>query len=157
MAPVRVARAFRLPIIAIMTALALPGCMRSSDPVAVAQPQGDLDSMAYGQPYSPAPAVVVADSGGGAIAALSASFAGPRRAYAAVPSAYAEAPVPVRYDAAYRLDAGDRLRVVVYGQEGLTNTYAIDAGGSITMPLIGLVPARGRTPAGLAADITAKL
>jgi polysaccharide export outer membrane protein len=61
------------------------------------------------------------------------------------------------YDAAYRLDAGDRLRVVVYGQEGLTNTYAIDAGGSITMPLIGAVPARGRTPAGLAAEIAAKL
>ena len=65
--------------------------------------------------------------------------------------------MPVAYDTAYRLDAGDKLRVVVYGQEGLTNTYAIDAGGSITMPLIGSVPARGRTPAGLAADITAKL
>src|SRR6202048_769542 len=65
--------------------------------------------------------------------------------------------MPVRYDAAYRLDAGDRLRVVVYGQEGLTNIYAIDAGGSITMPLIGSVPARGRTTAGLAAGIAAKL
>ena len=31
---------------------------------------------------------------------------------------------------AYHLDAGDRLRVVVYGQEGLTNTYAISAGGT---------------------------
>ena len=31
------------------------------------------------------------------------------------------------------------------------------AGGSITMPLIGAVPARGRTPAGLASEITAKL
>src|SRR5207248_9130954 len=40
---------------------------------------------------------------------------------------------------------------------GLTNTYAIDAGGSITMPLIGSVPARGRTTAGLAAAISAKL
>jgi polysaccharide export outer membrane protein len=49
------------------------------------------------------------------------------------------------------------LRVVVYGQEGLTNTYAIDAGGSITMPLIGSVPARGRTPAALAAEISGKL
>lgn len=58
---------------------------------------------------------------------------------------------------AYRLDAGDRLRVVVYGQEGLTNTYSIDAAGSITMPLIGAVPARGRTPAGLAAEITTRL
>ena len=58
---------------------------------------------------------------------------------------------------AYHLDTGDKLRVVVYGQEGLTNTYAIDASGSITMPLIGSVPARGSTPAGLAADIAAKL
>ena len=70
--------------------------------------------------------------------------------------AYAE-PRPLRYDAAYHLDAGDRLRVVVYGQEGLTNTYAIDAGGSITMPLIGPVRARGRTTAGLALEISAKL
>ena len=69
-------------------------------------------------------------------------------------AAYAE---PVRHDSAYHLDAGDKLRVVVYGQEGLTNTYAIDAGGSITMPLIGSVPARGRTTAGLAAEIAGRL
>jgi polysaccharide export outer membrane protein len=150
MAPVRVARAFRLPIIA---ALALSGCMRSAAPDAVVQSQADLDSIAYGQPYRSAP-VVVADSGG-AIAALRSSFAGPSRAYASAPVVYAAAPMP--NDTAYHLDAGDRLRVVVYGQEGLTNTYAIDAGGSITMPLIGAVPARGRTPARLAADITAKL
>jgi len=78
------------------------------------------------------------------------AYAGP----APMAAAYAE---PVRYDAAYHLDTGDKLRVVVYGQEGLTNIYAIDAGGSITMPLIGSVPARGRTPAGLAAEINAKL
>jgi polysaccharide biosynthesis/export protein len=155
MAKVRVARAFRLPIIAAMTALALSGCMRTPGPVAVTQPQSDLDSMAYDQPYYPAPQA--ADSGG-AIAALRNSFAAaPRRAYAPVPVAYAAAPMPVRYDAAYRLDAGDKLRVVVYGQDGLTNTYAIDAGGSITMPLIGSVAARGRTPASLAAEISAKL
>ena len=71
--------------------------------------------------------------------------------------AYASVAMPAVHDAAYRLDAGDKLRVVVYGQDGLTNSYAIDAGGSITMPLIGAVPARGRTPAGLAAEIAAKL
>jgi polysaccharide export outer membrane protein len=77
--------------------------------------------------------------------------------YAApVPMAAAYA-APGGHEPAYRLDAGDRLRVVVYGQEGLTNTYAIDAAGSITMPLIGAVPARGRSPAGLAAEITARL
>jgi polysaccharide biosynthesis/export protein len=113
MAPVWVARAFRLPIIAIMTALALSGCMRTTGPVAVAQPPSDLDYMAYGQPYSSAPPSVAADSGG-AISALRNSFAAaPRRAYAPSPVAYAAAPMPPVYDAAYRLDAGDRLRVVV--------------------------------------------
>jgi polysaccharide export outer membrane protein len=156
MAPVRVARAFRLSIFAAMTALALAGGMHAATQVAVAQPQNDLDSMAYGQPYYPA-SQNAADSGG-AIAALRNSFAAaPRRAYAPAPQAYAAAPVAAAYDTAYHLDAGDKLRVVVYGQEGLTNTYAIDAGGSITMPLIGSVPARGRTPAGLASEITAKL
>jgi polysaccharide export outer membrane protein len=72
-------------------------------------------------------------------------------------SAYAAVPAAGRSDTAYRLDAGDRLRVVVYGQDGLTNTYAIDAGGAITMPLIGAVTARGRTNSGLAAEIAAKL
>jgi len=162
MAPVRVARAFRYSIIAAMTALALSGCMRRSAPVAVVQPQSDLDSLAYGQTTNSPPrgaytsSTSVASSGG-AIGALRASFAAsPRRAYAAAPAVYA-APIPVAYDAAYRLDAGDRLRIVIYGQEGLTNTYAIDAGGSITMPLIGAVRARGLTPAGLASEITGKL
>ena len=111
----RVARAFRFPMIAAMATLALSGCTHTSGPVATVQPQGDLDSLAYGPP--------------------------PR-----VSVAYATAPMPVAYDVAYRLDAGDKLRVMVYGQEGLTNTYAVGAGGTITMPLIGSVPARGRTP-----------
>jgi polysaccharide export outer membrane protein len=68
----------------------------------------------------------------------------------------AAAPVII-HDPAYRLDAGDRLRVVVYGQEGLTNSYAVDAAGVVTLPLIGSVPARGCTPAELAAAITSRL
>ncbi len=66
------------------------------------------------------------------------------------------APV-ILHDPAYRLDAGDRLRIVVFGQEGLTNSYSVDAAGVVTMPLIGSVPARGCTPAELAAAITARL
>jgi polysaccharide biosynthesis/export protein len=149
---------------------------------ALAQGQNDLDYMTYGQPggYASAPP---SSDGGGAIAALrralfSASrptydyvqppaealapaYAPPTSAPAPAPApaaydAYAAAP-PARYDSGYRLDAGDKLRVVVYGQEGLTNTYAIDASGSITMPLIGQVPARGRSPASLAAQISARL
>ena len=149
----RVARAFRYSMIAAMTALALAGCMRRSGPVATAAP-GDLDSFAYG---APRPASVVVNSDG-ALSALRAGFVS--RRVVAAPAVYAApmpVPVPIAYDAAYRLDAGDRLRIVIYGQEGLTNTYSIDAGGSITLPLIGSVPARGRTPAGLAAEITARL
>ncbi|WJR78247.1 polysaccharide biosynthesis/export family protein [Bradyrhizobium sp. NP1] len=146
-------RAFRLPIIAAAVALALSGCMQTTYPVAG---PGDLDTMAYGPLYNQ-PAAAGA-SGGGAIGALRNSFASTRApSYAPAPVAYAAAPAPVAYDGGYQLDAGDKLRVVVYGQEGLTNTYAIDAAGSITMPLIGQVPARGRTPAGLAAEIGARL
>ena len=157
MGPVPGARAFRwsnLASLAASAALTLGGCMQTAGPVAMVQPRADLDSMAYGQPYSASQPVVVAD-GGGAIGALRNSFAS---SPAPMPVGYA-APMagPVRYDASYHLDAGDKLRVVVYGQEGLTNSYAIDAGGSITMPLIGAVPARGRTTAGLAGEIAARL
>jgi polysaccharide export outer membrane protein len=150
-----------------MAAVALSGCMQTTYPAAVAQ-RSDLDAMAYGPPAA-APVVVSDNSGGGAIAALRQTMASSPRTYVAqapvpAPAVYT-APMPdpvvvaqpVAYDSAYHLDAGDKLRVVVYGQEGLTNTYAIDAAGSITMPLIGAVAARGRTPAGLAAAITAKL
>ena len=57
----------------------------------------------------------------------------------------------------YTLDAGDKLRVVVFGQDGLTNSYGVDAGGNITMPLIGAVAARGKTTAELSAAISARL
>jgi len=142
-------RAFFLPVIAILAGSFLSGCMQTVSPVAVGQPVSDLDAMAYGPPPVSGPVAATGQSGG-AIAALRESFAA-----APIPVAYA-APAR-RYESAYHLDAGDKLRVVVYGQEGLTNTYAIDAAGSITMPLIGAVPARGRTPAGLAAEITARL
>ena len=82
-----------------------------------------------------------------------------------VPVAYAPPPnVPAAYAPAvpfaqpgYLLDSGDRLRVVVFGQEGLTNAYSVDAGGAIDMPLIGPVLARGATTDELAARISARL
>jgi polysaccharide biosynthesis/export protein len=153
----RVTRALFLPVTAAMAALALAGCMQTTYPVATA-PRSDLDAMAYGQPSYASYPTASADSGG-AISALRASFAAsPDRTYTTpVANAYAAAPAAATHDAPYHLDAGDKLRVVVFGQEGLTNTYAIDAGGSITMPLIGAVAARGKTPAGLAADISARL
>jgi len=58
---------------------------------------------------------------------------------------------------AYTLDSGDRLRVVVFGQEGLTNSYAVDIAGNITLPLIGPVRARGHTTTEVSAAVVARL
>jgi polysaccharide biosynthesis/export protein len=57
----------------------------------------------------------------------------------------------------YSLDSGDRLRIVVFGQDGLSNSYVVDAAGNITMPLIGAVPARGSTTSELARQVGARL
>lgn len=65
--------------------------------------------------------------------------------------------VPAEFDAPYTLDAGDKLRIVVFGQENLTNTYAVDAAGFIAMPLIGQIPARGMTTTDLRATIGQRL
>jgi polysaccharide export outer membrane protein len=54
----------------------------------------------------------------------------------------------------YTLDSGDRLRIMVFGQDGLSNVYAVDADGNVMMPLIGTVQARGLTKEDLAHTIT---
>jgi polysaccharide export outer membrane protein len=154
---VSVVRVLRASLVVTMAVVALSGCMRARL-VAYAPPpppvaDSSLDAVAYGGQVPP-PAVVTA----------APPAAPPRAAYAAAPRgpvAYAPSPSAVMamasYDSGYRLDAGDKLRVVVYGQDGLTNTYSVDAGGNITMPLIGAVAARGETPAQVAQAIAAKL
>jgi polysaccharide export outer membrane protein len=113
-----------------------------------------------------------------AVVALAAAVGGCMRkpgprpiAYDAGPAAAQPAPVPAppavvmappdaamaQTEPAYTLDSGDKLRVVVFGQDGLSNAYAVDAAGFITMPLIGAVAARGRTTTGLSAAIAEKL
>ena len=57
----------------------------------------------------------------------------------------------------YRLDTGDELRIIVFGQTDLTNTYAVDKAGTISMPLIGSVPARGRTTGEIEQDVAKRL
>jgi polysaccharide export outer membrane protein len=113
----------------------------------------------------------------GLIFAQSAPIPGPVPAFAPPPPAVAVPPIidafgpqsgPVLWGSVppvtpapamnhYTLDSGDRLRVVVFGQEGLTNSYLISATGQIDMPLIGAVVARGETSDQLAGRIAAKL
>lgn len=57
----------------------------------------------------------------------------------------------------YTLASGDRLRVIVFGQDSITNSFAVDGAGTISMPLIGLVQAHGRTTHALERGIEAKL
>jgi polysaccharide export outer membrane protein len=57
----------------------------------------------------------------------------------------------------YRLDSSDVLRVIVFGQQDLNNTYTVDQAGYIAMPLIGSVAARGLTVRELEAQITNRL
>lgn len=57
----------------------------------------------------------------------------------------------------YRLDAGDRLRITVFGQTDLTNAYSVDKAGFVAFPLIGSIAARGATPQQLEAAIAQKL
>jgi len=57
----------------------------------------------------------------------------------------------------YTLDTGDKLRIVVFGQDTLSNTYTVDAAGMVTMPLIGAVRARDMTTAALGAAIKSGL
>lgn len=59
--------------------------------------------------------------------------------------------------APYTLASGDRLRIIVFGQESLSNSYAVDGSGHISMPLIGMVEAQGQTTTGLARRIEAQL
>lgn len=57
----------------------------------------------------------------------------------------------------YTLSSGDRLRIIVFGQDNLSNTYSVDGSGRISMPLVGLVDARGLTTAKLEKVIEARL
>lgn len=75
----------------------------------------------------------------------------------AVGGPYAPAPGVTGQDVPYLLDSGDRLRIQVFGQEGLTNSYIVDAAGNVSITLIGTVPARGITPTDLARRISERL
>jgi polysaccharide biosynthesis/export protein len=57
----------------------------------------------------------------------------------------------------YRLGAGDRIRVIVYGDKELSDSFAIADDGTVALPLAGGVQASGRSTAEVAAGIAAAL
>ena len=60
-------------------------------------------------------------------------------------------------DNSYRLDAGDRVRIVVAGQDALSRSYDVDSGGAIEIASVGKVSARGLSTAQLSAAIARRL
>ena len=46
---------------------------------------------------------------------------------------------------AYRLGSGDKLRVIVFGEEDLSGEFEVDGTGNVSLPLIGQVSAQGGT------------
>ena len=58
---------------------------------------------------------------------------------------------------AYTLASGDRLRIIVFGQDSLSNAYIVDGTGRISFPLIGLVECRGLSTAQLEQQIAHRL
>lgn len=57
----------------------------------------------------------------------------------------------------YTLASGDRVRIIVFGQDALSNSYSVDGSGNVAMPLIGSVRAIGQSTQGLERAIEAKL
>ncbi|WP_422718058.1 polysaccharide biosynthesis/export family protein [Falsochrobactrum tianjinense] len=57
----------------------------------------------------------------------------------------------------YRLNSGDRVRITVFEQASLTNNYSVDQSGYIAFPLIGSVPASGKTVKQLEGIVASKL
>ncbi|HVI29303.1 polysaccharide biosynthesis/export family protein [Hansschlegelia sp.] len=83
-----------------------------------------------------------------ALAALLAGCAAPR----AVPP-----PLSADYDEPYVLASGDKLRINVFGQQNLTNSYAVEPDGSIAMPLVGRYQVSGKTSDQVRTGLEAKL
>jgi polysaccharide export outer membrane protein len=54
-------------------------------------------------------------------------------------------PIAATSPSAYRLGAGDEIRVTVYGLDTLTNTYAVSDTGTVSMPLLAPIQVQGRT------------
>lgn len=58
--------------------------------------------------------------------------------------------------AAPRLQAGEKIRVTVYGEEKLSGDYDIDPNGLVSLPLAGTVKAAGLTQTELEAELARK-
>ena len=66
-------------------------------------------------------------------------------------------PLAAEFNEPNMLASGDRLRVNVFGQQNLSNTYAIEPDGAIAMPLVGRMKVDGKTSDQVRVAIESKL
>jgi polysaccharide export outer membrane protein len=138
-ARIRLMRGVRF-LLTVVVAVAATGCMRHEPDDDVGR--GLFNSrpsapQAYAQQPLQQPTVLQYGAGG---------------PYVAAPDSYASPSAQP-----YTLDAGDKLRIVVFGQDGISNAYIVDAGGNVNLPLIGPVPARGSSTQQLSQRIAERL
>jgi polysaccharide export outer membrane protein len=58
---------------------------------------------------------------------------------------------------AYTLGPGDKLKIATYGEPSLTGEFAVNLEGKVAFPLLGDIPARGKTLADFKADLLQRL
>jgi polysaccharide export outer membrane protein len=81
----------------------------------------------------------------------------PALAQAPVPPVPAPRPTVASNATDYKLVVGDRLSVVVYRDQQMSQSLQIRPDGKITLPLVGDVIAAGKTPAALRDSLTTSL
>jgi polysaccharide export outer membrane protein len=59
---------------------------------------------------------------------------------------------PATQPVEYRLDVGDKVKVSVYNEPTLTGEFWVNPDGTLSLPLIGTVPATGKSVGQIAAD-----
>jgi protein involved in polysaccharide export with SLBB domain len=60
-------------------------------------------------------------------------------------------------DSQYRLGSGDKIRLIVFGEDSLSNVFSVNGDGKVSLPLIGEVQAQGLTVTELQSAIEARL
>lgn len=133
----------RLPLapLCIAALAVLPGCASLNDGLfGETAPVAGIEAPGV---ETPGPVAVDVTTSAGEPQVVPAALRGPK--------AVAES------DGPYLLDSGDKLRIFVYGQPNLSRVYTVDHGGKITVPLIGMVKARGLTTFDLEKAIRSRL
>ena len=65
--------------------------------------------------------------------------------------------LPSVADAPYRLNAGDKLKITVFGDQSISGEYAVDGEGDVSLPLVGVVGARDKTLAAFRTEVENRL